>query len=206
MTSRFKALTAGFLAMLVMGIGSGTASAKVAEFVSAAYPATLTGSQTVAHEIKTKAGKIKCSTVSFSGPLTGQQPTLPAAPTYGGCSLGGVATGFTLNNCEYTFLAGLITEPNESLGFFSVECAPKNEMVFLEPKSGCEIKIPKQELLSFVDFKTAAGGNDFDVILDVDFIKYTLNGKCGVVAGTYEDGEYTGQLTYKGNNGVVIIE
>lgn len=207
MTSQLKAkaLAGTLLAILVIGIGSGTASAKVAEFASAAYPATLTGTQTVGHVIATKAGKIKCSTVSFSGPLSGQQPTLAAAPTYGGCSLGGIAVGVTLNNCEYSFLAGLITEPNESLGFFRVECAPKNEIVFLESKSGCEIRIPKQELLSPVEFKTAGGGTDFDVILDVEF-KYTLNGKCGVAAGTYEDGLYTGQLTYKGNKGAVGIE
>lgn len=205
MISQRKVLAVALLAIFAMCASAAPASAKVAEFASAAYPATLTGTQTVGHVIATKAGKIKCGTVSFSGLLSGQQPTLPATPTYGGCSLGGIAVGVTLNNCEYSFLAGIITEPNESLGFIRVECAPKNEIVFLESKSGCEIRIPKQELLSPVEFKTVVGGTDFDVILNFEF-DYTLNGKCGVAAGTYEDGLYTGQLTYKGNKGAVAIE
>src|SRR5881275_881413 len=140
MSRKINALGALALATVAFGLLAGGASAKVAEFASEKYPAVLTGTQTGVHEFKTEAGPLKCNVAKIGGNLAAQAGTVVFTPAYEMCTYVGKPAAVAINGCTYTFIAGLLLNPNESMGAMQIKCPAEKEIVVTAGE--CVLKIP----------------------------------------------------------------
>ncbi len=200
MSNQIKALVVLAVAAFAMAIGTSSASAAISEFASEKYATNLTGQQTNEHVFKTKTGEIKCKIAQLTGTLAAKSPTVSLTPSYAMCNLGGLAATVTMNGCTFKMEAGLeVGGGGASLGGMTLVCAGGNQVVI--KIVNCEIKIPGQEPLGFIDYKNNAGEQELEVNFDVGLFDYSLSANCLAAPGNYEDGLLKGKSTIKGSNG-----
>jgi hypothetical protein len=204
MSNKIKALVLGALTVLAINVGAGSAAAVPAEFSSAAYPATLTGTPTKEHAFMSKAGWVKCATGNFGGTLTAKSETLLTGVSYANCTFeGGGAATVNPTGCTYLQRAGGSVGTGESVGSLTVECPLGKTITATVMATGCEIRLwwPAGEVGLNPYTNTATG---FKMGVSVEF-NYTLNNKCKVPAGNYTEGILTGEYGVVGNNGLIGI-
>jgi hypothetical protein len=215
MTRKLKTLGLAFVAVLAMS--SLAASAAQANFSSANYPATVSGSQiegTITgaavskHEFTTKAGTVKCTTASFAGKsLAGTATELTLTPTYGGCTLAGIAATVNMNGCHYIFTVEKTTTENTVDLLTHVTCPVGGVITVSVTGSVCKVTIAGGQTLKGIETHNEA--TDVVATIDVSGISYTIDEgpKCpnGPASGTYTDGTYKGLATLQGNNGAVKV-
>jgi hypothetical protein len=182
-------------------------------FTSVGYPATvsaqqssgtITGTELMKHELVTKAGKLKCNTVTATGSLTATATGLTLAPTYAGCTLAGLGATVAMNGCDYRFTIEAETAPGTTDLQTELICPGGKEMTVSVSGSTCKLTIPAQTFKGVEAHNEAA---DIKATFDATAITYTIDegAKCPnkPAGGTYTDGGYAGVATLKGDNGTI---
>lgn len=187
MTRKLKSVGIAMVAILAMSAVV-VAAAQAATFTSTKAGA-ISSEQTTKHEIKTKAGTIKCSSVTFSGVAALSSSTQTLTPTYSGCLLGGVLeVTVTMNGCDYLMNAS---------GTIQIACPAGKSIQFDLKEVNCTIHLYSQVLgsASYSNF-----GGHRTVTYNTSIAHYELTGTlagCGVPPGTYTDGTFKGASTEK---------
>lgn len=206
MRKRTTALGATVLALLALGPLTASAAAEehLGEFTSVGYPAALVGTQVGKHVFHAALANIECSTATFSGTLTKKNPELSVAPNYEKCTSAAGPVVFKANGCTYSLHAGFETKSSEFFGLFDLVCPVGQRPTFTFTFTGCVVSARPEKGLDEVFYFTT-GGNDFKVSFVKSNFAYAVSKDCGVPVMEYEDGTYTGESTFKGNNGAVAV-
>jgi len=195
MIRTLKALMVAATAALMLGaIGASAAQAhtpavfnKPAEAVQLTTLADGTTGKEKHHVFDAAGGNITCAGVEAPATVAGTETTvtsiLTTSVTYTGpCVFGGQTAVVNMNECNYRFHAS---------GQVDIVCPEGKFITFNVPATGCDVDVPGQAGLGTVSYTNIANG---DVTLSpvVKNIEYTVTGAgCPVVAGTYNNGEYT---------------
>jgi hypothetical protein len=177
-------------------------------FVSAAYPAAVAGNQISGvppsqHQVATKAGTLKCNTVSFAGPTINETvASLTLAPTYENCTVAGLAATVKVNGCDFTLaLVEGTTEITSDL-LVHLGCPEGDVLEIGVVGLACKITYAPQTLEGIESHDEAT---DVKATFDIEGIEYTIyeGSKCPnkPASGTYADGTYVGLSTLQGSNG-----
>ena len=212
MTFELKKIGLVLMALYVLIAASATASYAypfTAPGASTGQKTFLTGETTTAHKWLTPNGTVSCTTVSFSGSVTGpEQTSLNLAPSYSGCSAFGFATAhIAVNGCTYRFEAPT-TEPSAGSytgAPFQIIC-PAGKEIEITPTtfgvSACTQKIPEQTPTKghvvYANNSELGAQMDYSATPTVEAVHYTgTGGLCGK-SETHSDATYSGQTTLKG--------
>ncbi|HET6996954.1 MAG TPA: hypothetical protein VFI03_00060 [Solirubrobacterales bacterium] len=211
MPHALKSLGAAFVAVLALGAVAAS-SASASAFTSTVQPTitgnqisgTITGVSRPQNEFTTKAGTVKCSTVTFHG-VTISASELTLTPTLSGCFLGGVVpVHVKMNGCDYLVTAG--EAAGESIEATThIDCSPGNLILIEATGSTCKITTPDQTLggITFHNSGTAEA-MDVQATTDAAGITYEVHGSCpNSPTGTtlFHDGTYRGVGTLKSSDG-----
>jgi hypothetical protein len=168
---------------------------------------TFTGSQGTEQnifEITNSAGsfvKVKCSEASFEGTSSTPSPTeVTITPTYGGCTLGGLAASVTMDGCQYT-----LTGESSPAGTFSVDIVSCTAGKAITIKKGnCTVTVPAQNNLSHVVFDSSGSASEMDIVATATVsvpsggINNTQTGsECPAPGLTSSDASYSGSVTIR---------
>jgi hypothetical protein len=163
---------------------------------------TFTGSQVEQNifEVTNSAGsfiKVKCSEATFEGTSSTPSPReVTVTPTYGGCTLGGLAASVTMNGCKYTF-----TGESSPAGTFTVDIVQCTTGKTITVKKGnCTISVPAQNNLSHVVFDNSGSASEMDIVATatVGGINNTQTGsECPAPGLTSSDASYSGTVTIR---------
>jgi hypothetical protein len=200
---RFNAGGIVSLGLLILIGALGVSSASASQFRSEEYPAQFKGEQSESARIslQTKAGKVKCSGLTFSGSETVASSALSVTPSYSGCTFVGLNTTAKVNSCH--FVLHSTTEAPPYGGTMDVACAKESEKIeFTTPGGECSASIPPQTGLNSVQFSNSGKGHSRVILISVNLggLKYSLQGFCGVSSGTFEDGSMAGSGTIKASS------
>jgi len=195
MIRTLKALMVAATAALMLGaIGASVAQAhtpavfnKPAEAVQLTILADGATGKEKHHVLDAAGGNITCAGVEAPATVAGTETTvasiLTTSVTYTGpCLYNGQTAELKTNECNYRFHAS---------GLFDIVCPAGKLITFAIPATGCDVEFPAQTGRGTVTYTNIANG---DVTLSpvVKNIEYTVTGAgCPVVAGTYNNGEYT---------------
>jgi hypothetical protein len=196
-------MRAAALCAALCALGALTASsAFAAEFTFGASPATVTGSQVEVNifEVTNSAGgfvKVKCSEVTFEGTSsTASGKEITVTPTYGSCTLGGLAASVTMDGCRYTLTGA--SSPARTASVDIVGCTPGKAITV--KKGNCTITVPEQSELSHVVFDNEGTTSTMDALATatVTGINNTQTGsECPSPGLTSSDASYSGTVTVK---------
>ena len=201
---KLKVLGLALVAICALSaLASASASAK---YDSEVEHTILSGTQATANTFTTTIGNVTCATATFSGTaltstkveggFTAAEQTV--TPTYSGCTLSGLKVTINTTGCTYKF-----TTPESLKAKVHVEGCT---IVIKDTAGlGCEVKVKPQTPTGHVGFTNQGAGKTRDVLVTatVTGIHYTYTAPCpnaGGVAGTEENGTYSGTVTLKGAN------
>jgi hypothetical protein len=165
------------------------------EFHSSAAHTTLDGSQIGSDSLVFNAGKISCSTITYSGTLSSEtSSTASLTPSYSGCNAFGFS-GVTIdvNSCQIVL--------HMSTGLTDIACGAKPIEV---TAPNCTLTIGSQTGLASSTFSTEGTSpkRDIKVKLNLTGLSYTQTGKgetpCTSKSGS--DGSYTAEATLTGTD------
>lgn len=197
MISRFKMGGLALLALAAVSVVAASA-AQAGEFTASEYPATVTGSQTSKHEFKFNTGTVVCAKATFDGTLEKESETLTVTAEYKECATPKGGVNVKMNSCDFLLHAGETIEMERVDGSLDVQCNVEgDEIEFVEPATGCVVKVPAQNSLNTLVFTNKKMAGDYEMDIGLTKMKYTQNEKCKE-QGVFEDGEYLGKSTMKG--------
>jgi hypothetical protein len=178
---------------------------------------TLSGDQDGGTDVFTvAAGEISCTTVSYSGSLTGNtNTTVTITPSYSGCTFHGLSADIDVNGCRYVLHTDNRTEVGTPGGKYdaetTIECDTGKDITVTQISAGvtkCIVHVEPQNLGTGIVLTNAgnAANNTEDITADIEFttVKYTQTegtgaGKCGTTS-TQNGGHYVGKATITGKN------
>jgi hypothetical protein len=177
----FSKLRAGGLVLVAaIAISAVAASAAQAgEFTASKYPATVTGSQTAKHEFKFNTGNVVCAKAAFDGTLEKESETLTVTAEYKECATPKGGVNVKMNSCDFLLHAGETLEMERVDGSLDVQCNVEgDEIEFVEPATGCVVKVPAQNTLNTLVFTNKKMAGDYEMDISLTKLKYTQNEKC----------------------------
>lgn len=190
-----------------------TTSAAHAQFTSAAYPATITGSST-ADAIDMFGTTVKCTEVSFSGTIVAASSTQTITAKDKKCTGGGVPTTVDFTSCDYVLHKILFPIFSRT----SIVCSKAGDSIDIYTYSTsahttglCHISIPAQTEKTGFTLSNTEGGT------------ITMSGSVGGITATQSrtnavlcpPGTHTETATYtiqaggiklSGNNGAISVD
>jgi hypothetical protein len=206
MIRNFKALGLAVVAVLAMSAVVASA-AQAVEFKAGAYPATLTAkAESIANggsqKFVTTAGTVTCDTVTGTGTLSAQSPSITISNTYTDSALEAegkkdTCTGplgsqpvIEMNECKYKFVAS---------GTVDIIC-PEGKSIVVNGGGLCTVKMGGQTGLKATYTNIVEGGVEAVTFSPAaSTIKYTHSGLCGNGSGA--TGSYTGNVIITATNG-----
>jgi hypothetical protein len=196
-------MRAAALCAALCALGAVTASSAFAgEFTFGAAPAAVTGSQVAQNvfEVTNSAGgfvKVKCSEVTFEATSsTAVTKDLTVTPTYGGCTLGGLAASVTMDGCKYTLTGE--SSPARTFSVDIVQCTPGKAITV--KKGNCTITVPEQSELEHVVFDNEGTVSAMDALATVTISRITntqTGSECPAPGLHSSDATYSGTVTVK---------
>jgi hypothetical protein len=203
MSRKLRVLGLALLALVAIGAVSASA-AQAGEFTATKYPATITGAQIAKHEFKFNTGTINCAKATFDGKLEAASETLTITAEYKECATPKGGVSVKMNSCDFLLHAGE-TLANENVdGSLDVQCNKEgDEIEFSDAGTGCVVKIPPQNGKTTLVYTNHKAAKDFDLDFNITKLLYTQNESCKE-KGTFEDGEYIGQSTMKGDEEIGV--
>jgi hypothetical protein len=178
---------------------------------SALSTTTLTGSQVGQNVFEVDAGKLTCSTVTYSGSISGNTATtFTINPHYTGCvSFGTFPSTVTMNSCRYVIHTDT-KSGTEYHATTTIECDGNDEIIVTAKTAAgvvkCVTHIPPQNLGTGKSFKNIIK-NGIAILTIIDLIlnlKYSQKegeglGKCPNALNT-TNGKYSGSGELEGRN------
>jgi hypothetical protein len=158
-----------------------------AEFRSATYPATISIEQTSTAQLVTKAGTVKCKVAKASGTLSASSPELTVTPSFGECTLAGVAATPETKGT-------LVLKGGGGLQFKSTIAFKAKE---------CTVTVTEQTLSKGLTYGETEPG--FTIAAALTGVAYTTTAGCSGGAGSSSSGEYSGSATASGNAGQIKV-
>lgn len=201
---RFK--TGGLVLLAALAMSAVVASAAQAgEFTASEYPATITGSEIAKHEFKFNTGTVNCAKATFDGTLEAASETLTITAEYKECATPKGGVGVKMNSCDFLLHAGETIEMGRVDGSLDVQCNKEgDEIEFVEPATGCVVKIPPQNGLNTLVYTNHEIAKDFDLDIGISEMEYTQNEKCKE-QGVFEDGGYVGKSTMQADEEIATM-
>lgn len=166
-----------------------------------AYPVRLLGEQVKSSEWTFDKAGLTCKSIEMWANLT--QDTSSFASDFSGedcTAVYGSKAGVNMNSCSYEYHVANSGPPYE--GSMDVDCVNPGDAVEISTFP-CTIKIPAQEGLNGIDLGNAGEGTNAKVTMDlaIEDAEYTIeknNFLCPYAAGSFTDGEFFGELTWRG--------
>jgi hypothetical protein len=202
----FKLKAGGIVFLAIVASAAMASAAQAGQFTAEKYPVTITGSQIAKHTFRFEAGTVNCAVASFDGKLEAASETLTVTASYNECQTpGGAEVKVKMKSCDYTFHAGETLEADRVDGSLDVKCNEAgDEITIEEPANGCVVKIPPQEGLATLVYTDHTEAKDFDVDIGITKLLYTQNANCAGGEGTFNNGEYAGKSTMKGDEEIGV--
>ena len=183
------------LAAVLSSLSAIFSSTASAEFHSAAEHTVLDGSQVGSDSLVFNAGKISCSTITYSGTLSAKtSSTASLTPSYSGCNaFGFIGVTIDVNGCQ------IVLHQNTELT--DISCGAKPIEV---TAPNCTLTIGSQTGLASSTFSTEGTSpkRDIKVKLNLTGVSYTQTGKGEPPCSTksFSDGTYTAEATLTGTD------
>jgi hypothetical protein len=197
MIRNLRVLGLAFVAVLAMSAVAASAAQAVPTFTASAYPATVTGSNTIGNEVfTTEGGKVECDSHFVSSAISGPTSTLTVTPTYTGCTAFGFLNAtVTTEGCTYVFHATEKVSTGVYKHHVDVVC-PTGKSIKIVAAT-CKAEIKAQTGLTTVKTTNLAGGT-VTVQPEVKNVAYTVTADGFLCpfggTGNKTDGEYTGDV------------
>jgi hypothetical protein len=192
----------GLIVLAALSAGTvAAAGAQAGTFTAGEYPATITGTAVVPHELITELGVMECEP-TFHGELGAAAGELTLTPTYGeSCELGVKEVHVNNNGCDFLVHAGNTLAEDAVAGTMDIVC-PENSAMDFEITSNpvCHLTIPAQAGLSTLTYTNHTIAKDVDLDLNVVELVYRLDMGCPA-AGVHANGVYRGVSTLQADHG-----
>ena len=162
-------------------------------FETETYPGLISGKQVEGAQVLTvDAGKVECSSATFTGELAKPAGTLTLVPKYSGCTAFGFAASVAMGGCVYVFHAGEETGEKTFAGTTDISCPPGGEIVITT--TGCVVRVGGQSGLGGVVYEDKLGEVPPDVKIkeNIGEVSYSMSG--GICSGSKKNGKYGGNI------------
>jgi hypothetical protein len=157
MLRNLKTLGLALVAVVAMSAVVASAASAVPSFTCAAYPCTVTGSNTAGNEtLTTPGGTVQCDS-HFQGTATAASSTLSITPSYDpNCRAFGFFGAVHENGCSYLFHA--LSQIGAGHYNHSVDVVCPAGKAIVITGGTCEVDIPAQTGLSSITTQNLANG------------------------------------------------
>jgi hypothetical protein len=105
-----------------------------AKLTAGAYPLAISGSNTTSHSMQFAAGKLSCSTATYSSSIAVAMAEIPIQAEYKGCAFAGLAAAVKMNGCSYTF--SVLNHAAPFNGNASIACPAGKSVEIVAPSIG----------------------------------------------------------------------
>jgi len=194
LSRQLRLLGLAMLALVATG-ALGATGAQAGVFTAGAFPATVTGSTSEAHEFGTLLGTMKCGP-SFDAKLEAASGTLTVVPNYGtSCKLGIRVVHVKNNGCDFRWNAGNTQEADVVSGSMDIVCPDNQKMDFeVTSEPVCHLTVPGQAELGTLTYTNNTAAGDVDLDFNLGNVFYELDNGCPFV-GAFFGGTYKGSST-----------
>lgn len=207
MGKRILLLTAVNLAILAVW---GTSAALATEFEAGAYPASISGKNSLSHVFTPEGGvSASCKGASFSGELAAMAETVTVAPSYSECTAFGLAATVSVNGCAYVLHPGEESGKDEFKATMDISCPAGKTMTITA--GTCEVQVATQKGLGTVTLADKIGEESTSVGMEAKLTEVhyvvTKDGFLCPLSGTGEKtkGSYSGDATLSGLQGATVV-
>lgn len=159
MAGKLKLIGIVLVVLAASGVAATAAQAE-GTFEAEEYPANLAGEQTEMFEFEVEGvGKVKCTTATFTGAMSGSSSTVGLAPSFSGCTAFGFAAAtFNSNGCEFIVHGGEEISEVEFEAPMDISCGEAMaKLEFHIPATGCVLSIGGQVALGDLFIKLKFG-------------------------------------------------
>jgi hypothetical protein len=194
-----KIRTAALLLVAVfslIAVAASSASAATTLKVGKA-PAKIEGTQSETQKLTLTASgtTVKCTTSSLTGSASATTfSELEVAPTYSGCTLGGLTATIAVNSCKYNIIGAATTNTATAV---VTGCAGSGLTI---TQGSCVITIGNQTPGGSIVLDNSTGVTPDDIVATLGITGVSYSGSSGCptnVSGSHTDGDLTGAYTVR---------